>query len=42
MLEQPRQPADLQGLLRFAIEASQTEGATREQQFQSLDEEVCI
>ncbi|KAF7412340.1 hypothetical protein HZH66_001236 [Vespula vulgaris] len=37
--EQPRQPTDLQGLLRFAIEASQAEGVTHEPQFQPLDEE---
>ncbi|KAI4496520.1 hypothetical protein M0804_000330 [Polistes exclamans] len=37
--EQPKQPNDLQGLLRFAVEASQAGGATYEPQFQPLDEE---
>ena len=37
---QPRQPANLQGLLRFALEATKSEDAPHESRFQPLDEEV--
>lgn len=38
---QPRQPADLQGLLRFAMEATKSEDAPNPSAFQALDPEVC-
>lgn len=37
---QPRQPADLQGLLRFAMEATKAEDAPNQSTFQPMDEEV--
>lgn len=37
---QPRQPTSLQGLLRFAMDATKTEDAAGEGQFQQMDEEV--
>lgn len=40
MSNRPRQPANLQGLLRFALEATKTEDAPHESRFQPLDEEV--
>nr|XP_023014471.1 hsp70-binding protein 1-like [Leptinotarsa decemlineata]XP_023014472.1 hsp70-binding protein 1-like [Leptinotarsa decemlineata] len=36
---QPRQPSSLQGLLRFAMEATKTEDAPHDSVFQPLDEE---
>lgn len=39
---QPRQPASLQGLLRFAMEATKMEGAPNEGDFQQMDDEVNI
>ncbi|XP_050315756.1 hsp70-binding protein 1-like [Anthonomus grandis grandis] len=36
---QPRQPTDLQGLLRFCMEATQSEDAPNESQFAAMDEE---
>lgn len=36
---QPRQPTNLQGLLRYAMEASNSQGTNNESQFQPLDEE---
>ncbi|KAK2587006.1 hypothetical protein KPH14_010973 [Odynerus spinipes] len=39
MPEQPRQPINLQGLLRFAMEATRAEDAPHDPQFQPLDEE---
>lgn len=38
---QPRQPSDLQGLLRFAMEATKAEDAPNQSTFQPLDPEVC-
>lgn len=37
---QPRQPSNLQGLLRFAMEATKAEDAPGESSFMPLDEEV--
>ncbi|XP_015586417.1 hsp70-binding protein 1 isoform X2 [Cephus cinctus] len=37
--QQPRQPSNLQGLLRFAMEATRSEDAPHSSQFQPLDEE---
>ncbi|XP_046420526.1 hsp70-binding protein 1-like [Neodiprion fabricii] len=39
MPTQPRQPSNLQGLLRFAMEARQEENASQSSQFQPLDQE---
>lgn len=39
---QPRQPSDLQGLLRFAMEATKDEDAPHQSNVQTLDEEVKI
>lgn len=36
---QPRQPTSLQGLLRFAMEATKSEDAPHESEFQPMDEE---
>ncbi|XP_012285893.1 hsp70-binding protein 1 isoform X2 [Orussus abietinus] len=37
---QPRQPSNLQGLLRFAMEATRSEDAPHSSQFQPLDQET--
>lgn len=37
---QPRQPTNLQGLLRFAMEATNSQNVTNDTPFQSMDEEV--
>ncbi|KAF7275183.1 hypothetical protein GWI33_012106, partial [Rhynchophorus ferrugineus] len=37
--QQPRQPTNLQGLLRFAMEATKSEDAPSDSQFQQMDEE---
>lgn len=37
---QPRQPTNLQGLLRFAMEATNSQNVTSSIQFQPMDEEV--
>ena len=37
---QPRQPTNLQGLLRFAMEATNSQNVTSNIQFQPVDEEV--
>ena len=37
---QPRQPTNLQGLLRFAMEATNSQNVTSNTQFQPVDEEV--
>lgn len=37
---QPRQPSSLQGLLRFAMEATKAEDAPQNSDFQPMDEEV--
>lgn len=37
---QPRQPRDLQGVLRFAMEATRAEDSPHESHYQPLDEEV--
>lgn len=37
-VEQPRQPTSLQGLLKFAMEATKSEDAPRESEFKPLDE----
>ncbi|KAL7304547.1 hypothetical protein TKK_0003332 [Trichogramma kaykai] len=39
MPNQPRQPRDLQGLLRFAMEATKSEDAPHQSHFQPMDEE---
>lgn len=39
---QPRQPTTLQGLLRFAMEATKAEDAPYNSEFQPMDEEVCV
>lgn len=39
---EPRQPTSLQGLLRFAMEATKAEDAPHESEFQAMDEEVSI
>lgn len=38
-VSQPRQPTNLQGLLRFCMEATKAEDAPHESQFQTMDEE---
>lgn len=40
VMPQPRQPSSLQGLLRFAMEATKSEDAPAESQFTPMDEEV--
>lgn len=37
---QPRQPQNLQGLLKFAMEATKSEDAPNMSAFQAMDEEV--
>lgn len=39
---QPRQPTSLQGLLRFAMEATRAEDAPHNADFQPMDDEVGI
>lgn len=39
---QPRQPTSLQGLLRFAMEATKSEDAPHDSEFHPMDEEVGI
>jgi len=39
-MPQPRQPRDLQGLLRFAMEATSAEDPTSPSHFEAMDPEV--
>lgn len=39
-VHQQRQPTSLQGLLRFAVEATRTEDALHNTEFEPIDEEV--
>ena len=39
---QPRQPSNLQGLLRFAMEATKSEDAPNESSFHAMDHEVYL
>nr|CAI5838870.1 unnamed protein product [Callosobruchus analis] len=38
-VQQPRQPASLQGLLRFCMEATKAEDAPHDSEFQAMDDE---
>lgn len=40
VMPQPRQPSSLQGLLRFAMEATKSDDAPSESQFAAMDEGV--
>ena len=40
VVPQPRQPTNLQGLLRFCMDATKAEDAPHESQFEAMSEEV--